>query len=401
MGTNGILQSNAAVAVVLEDNAGYYKEPVVATGWNVIPVEAAPFADATEFTQLGAPVTTDKTQGEQVPGIAAGTWASTVPMRHSGDATGVQAPKWFAWAEAAGLKSDVDTTAILEYDKTYRCYSHCMTMQFYRCGETATGLKQYMRGAASDLTIDFSGGVSKPVNLTQNWQAVYGRGTIDGTGTITSTGASVAGVTTAFDTELEEGQEIICEGQVRIVDTITSATAMTVTVAFSPDVATKAFTIRTADDIRESDISAEAPKKYNTTAVTGVDTTRVATLGTTLFTIGGVALELVSGSINVADSIVADTNSGAPGGINWYARDVGSVTANLVFKKADTSLLPSAADLRDATKVAIVINLNGGFNIALNIAQAISSVVEKGDLNLNQNNTYQVDNLRVTQRTIS
>lgn len=94
-------------------------------------------------------------------------------------------------------------------------------------------------GSATGLTVDtaFSPAVSAGAYYTINRA-------IAGTGTISSTGAAVAGVGTAFTTQLRPGDTIIsASGQARTVATITSDTVLTVTTAFSPDVTTAAFTV--------------------------------------------------------------------------------------------------------------------------------------------------------------
>ncbi len=63
-----------------------------------------------------------------------------------------------------------------------------------------------------------------------------------GTGTVSSSGMAVTGAGTAFITELTPGMSITANGQTRIVDVISDATHLTVTVAFSPNVTTQAFT---------------------------------------------------------------------------------------------------------------------------------------------------------------
>lgn len=68
-------------------------------------------------------------------------------------------------------------------------------------------------------------------------------GTRAGTGTITSTGAAIAGSGTAFTTELTIGSVITSDGQTRIISAIASNTAATASAAFSPDVSAQAFTI--------------------------------------------------------------------------------------------------------------------------------------------------------------
>jgi hypothetical protein len=61
-----------------------------------------------------------------------------------------------------------------------------------------------------------------------------------GTGTVTCSGTAVTGVGTLFTTELGVGQYIKVSGQTRIVSAITSATALTVTAAFSPAISSAA-----------------------------------------------------------------------------------------------------------------------------------------------------------------
>ena len=53
-------------------------------------------------------------------------------------------------------------------------------------------------------------------------------------GTISSSGTTVTGVGTSFQNTMKKGSYILADGQERIVDTITSATSLTTTVAFSP-----------------------------------------------------------------------------------------------------------------------------------------------------------------------
>lgn len=63
----------------------------------------------------------------------------------------------------------------------------------------------------------------------------------NGTGTISSSGTAITGSSTAFDTQLHVGDCITAGGQIRVVATITDATNMTVSVAFSPDVSSSSF----------------------------------------------------------------------------------------------------------------------------------------------------------------
>lgn len=66
-------------------------------------------------------------------------------------------------------------------------------------------------------------------------------GTSVGTGTISTTGTAVTGSTTAFDTQLIVGDVIEVSGERRIVTAISSATAMTIHKAFTPDLSAQAF----------------------------------------------------------------------------------------------------------------------------------------------------------------
>jgi hypothetical protein len=54
-----------------------------------------------------------------------------------------------------------------------------------------------------------------------------------GTGTISSSGVTVTGVGTSFLTQLSSGDTITSDGETRTVDTITSNTVLTTTVAFT------------------------------------------------------------------------------------------------------------------------------------------------------------------------
>jgi hypothetical protein len=90
-----------------------------------------------------------------------------------------------------------------------------------------------------------------------------------GTGTITSTGTAVVGVGTAFLTELAIGSYIVATGggQTRIVSAIADNTHLTVSVAFSPDVAGVAFTtgpfthvFRTGPDLKPLTVQMYRPQ---------------------------------------------------------------------------------------------------------------------------------------------
>jgi hypothetical protein len=100
-------------------------------------------------------------------------------------------------------------------------------------------------------TITASGGTRTVATITSNTalttSVAFGS---SGTGTcttITSVGAAVTGVGTLFTTELVIGGTITVSGQTRTVLTITDATTLTVSVAFSPDVSAATFTFINVD----------------------------------------------------------------------------------------------------------------------------------------------------------
>lgn len=397
---DGLLNNSAICAVKKEINRGWF-ENFVDADYNVVPNGdgTAPPVDATEFTQLPPPLTTDMTQGDQIPGIATGTWASSLNMKHSGDATGVQIPKWFYWAEAPGLKltdsvGNGTGLAQLKWDKTHRCSTHSIIYKDYTCGETAEGMTQYIHGAVSDLTINLPG-VNQPIEIVQSWTGIYGTGVVTATGTITATGTAVVGSGTAFTSELSVGKGIRVGDEVRYISAITDDTNLTLETAFTADPSGATFEYQSNLDERESDISPETPKTY-----TGQDTTRVGTLSTVYFKAGNDILQLVSGTITIAPAISADTNSDAHGGANWYGRDVGSVTGNFITKKVLPGSVPYYSDLRDSVTKNIEFVLSGGFKFTLTAGQITSSAVERGDRTLNQNTTYQVDTITIEQQTL-
>jgi hypothetical protein len=90
-----------------------------------------------------------------------------------------------------------------------------------------------------------------------------------GTGTITTSGTTVNGVSTLFTTELAVGDTIVVSGQVRVVATITSNILLTVTVAFSPDIASPtAFTIGKVTSIDLGSVQ-YVIKQYTIISITG------------------------------------------------------------------------------------------------------------------------------------
>lgn len=58
-----------------------------------------------------------------------------------------------------------------------------------------------------------------------------------GTGTISTSGTTVTGVSSLFTTELAEGDLIVASGQIRAIATVTSATAATLDTAFTANLA--------------------------------------------------------------------------------------------------------------------------------------------------------------------
>lgn len=74
------------------------------------------------------------------------------------------------------------------------------------------------------------------------------------TGTLSSSGATITGAGTSFTTELMTGSVILSDSQTLTVDTITSATSMTVTPAPSPALSGDSFTIVSQPDVVEARI---------------------------------------------------------------------------------------------------------------------------------------------------
>ena len=73
-------------------------------------------------------------------------------------------------------------------------------------------------------------GVTTPISKLH----VQGAAAVTGTGTVSSSGTTVTGASSAFTTQLNVGDIIIASGQTRTVTAITSATVLTTDIAFNP-----------------------------------------------------------------------------------------------------------------------------------------------------------------------